>query len=101
MTGRTIESRPSGTAPTATCPACGRDGDDSYRLLLSPDDAAQALSISRSKLYRLIREGHVESVMLGGCRRIPVASLERLVEVLLSQARGTKGCPHSGPKEVA
>lgn len=59
---------------------------DAPRLLLSPNEAARALSVSRSKLYRLLREGHLQSVMLGGCRRIPVVSLERLVEDLLSVA---------------
>ncbi len=53
------------------------------KLLLSPAGAASALSISRSKVYRLLREGRLQSVMLGGNRRITVASLERLVDDLL------------------
>jgi excisionase family DNA binding protein len=52
------------------------------KLLLSPAGAASALSISRSKVYRLLREGRLESVMLDGNRRITVASLERLVDDL-------------------
>lgn len=98
------------TAPQA---ALGRPGrgrnlletpadDDAPRLLLSPDEAARALSVSRSQLYRLIREGRLRSVMLGGSRRIPVASLERLVEGLLSVAPSLdNGSPGSGaqPRE--
>ena len=56
------------------------------KLLLSPAGAASALSISRSKVYRLLREGRLESVMLDGNRRITVASLQRLVDDLLSVA---------------
>jgi excisionase family DNA binding protein len=56
------------------------------KLLLSPAGAASALSISRSKVYRLLREGRLESVMLDGNRRITVASLERLVDELLNVA---------------
>jgi len=53
------------------------------KLLLSPAGAASALSISRSKVYRLLREGRLESVMLDGNRRITVASLVRLIDDLL------------------
>ncbi len=56
------------------------------KLLLSPAGAAAALSISRSKVYRLLREGRLESVMLDGNRRITVASLVRLVDHLLDVA---------------
>jgi excisionase family DNA binding protein len=54
------------------------------KLLLTPNEAAHALAISRSKLYRLMREGRIESVMLGGNRRIAVDSLDRLIESLRS-----------------
>jgi hypothetical protein len=37
-------------------------------------------------VYRLLREGRLESVMLDGNRRIPVASLVRLVDDLLDVA---------------
>lgn len=56
------------------------------KLLLSPAGAASALSISRSKVYRLLREGRLESVMLDGNRRITMASLEKLVDDLLGVA---------------
>jgi excisionase family DNA binding protein len=56
------------------------------KLLLSPAGAASALSISRSKVYRLLREGRLESVMLDGNRRITMTSLERLVDDLLGVA---------------
>jgi excisionase family DNA binding protein len=56
------------------------------KLLLSPAGAASALSVSRSKVYRLLREGRLESVMLDGNRRITLASLQRLVDDLLDVA---------------
>ena len=53
-----------------------------FRLLLSPVEAAKALSVSRSKLYRLLKQGRLESVRLDGNRRIPVSSLESFVRSL-------------------
>lgn len=52
------------------------------KLLYTPTEAAQALGMSRTGFYRLIRLGEVESCKIGGLRRIPVAALERFVEAL-------------------
>jgi excisionase family DNA binding protein len=52
------------------------------KMLLTPEEAAEALSIGRSKLYELIGCGALESVRIGGSRRIPVDALERFVEAL-------------------
>lgn len=49
------------------------------KLLLSPAEAAEHLSIGRSKVYELIRLGQLRSVKIGGCRRIPQAALVDLV----------------------
>ncbi|MGI5162161.1 helix-turn-helix domain-containing protein [Microbispora sp. CA-102843] len=38
-------------------------------------EAAQALAISRSKLYQLIASGALDSVRINGSRRIPVSAL--------------------------
>ncbi len=45
------------------------------KLLLSPSEAAEALSIGRSKLYELLADGQLESVRIGACRRIPLAAV--------------------------
>ncbi|MFI9843985.1 helix-turn-helix domain-containing protein [Nonomuraea sp. NPDC051941] len=45
------------------------------RLLLTVAEAAEALSISRSKLYQLIASGAVDSIRIDGSRRIPVSAL--------------------------
>ena len=52
------------------------------KLLLTPVDAAAALSISRAKFYELLAAGTVGSVRIGGCRRIPVAALQAYIDGL-------------------
>jgi excisionase family DNA binding protein len=67
------------------------------RLLLTPDEAAAVLSIGRTKLYQLMKDGVVASVLIGGSRRIPSDALTRLVAEL-----DRTGCPtlddRSGPR---
>ena len=51
-------------------------------LLLTPEEAAKRLSISRSSVYELISKGSLESVTIGRSRRIPSAALKEFVEHL-------------------
>ena len=53
------------------------------RLLLTVPEAAEALAISRSKLYELFAAGLVRSVRIDGSRRVPVEELETYVIRLL------------------
>ena len=55
------------------------------RLLLTVPEAAEALAISRSKLYELLAAGLVRSVRIDGSRRVPVEALETYVATLLDQ----------------
>ena len=55
------------------------------RLLLTVPEAAEALAISRSKLYELFVAGLVRSVRIDGSRRVPVEELENYVTRLLDQ----------------
>jgi excisionase family DNA binding protein len=55
------------------------------RLLLTVPEAAEALAISRSKLYELIAAGLVRSVRIDGSRRVPVDALESYVAALLDR----------------
>ena len=55
------------------------------RLLLTVPEAAEALAISRSKLYELFAAGLVRSVRIDGSRRVPVEELENYVARLLDQ----------------
>jgi len=47
--------------------------------LYTPAEAAEALGISRSKLYQLLAAGRLESIRIGACRRIPVDALEQFI----------------------
>jgi excisionase family DNA binding protein len=53
------------------------------RLLLTVPEAAQALAISRSKLYELIASGALRSVRIDGSRRIPSDALTAYVNGLM------------------
>ncbi len=52
------------------------------KLLLTPNEAAKALSISRSKLYELIYQGRLSTVMIDTSRRIPTEALEEFIRHL-------------------
>jgi excisionase family DNA binding protein len=51
-------------------------------LLLRVEEAAEVLAIGRSKTYELIASGQLESVLIGGCRRVPTEALAAFVEHL-------------------
>lgn len=53
-------------------------------ILLRPERAAEMLNISRAKLYELLATGRIQSIKLGGSRRIPVAALQRFVDELIA-----------------
>ena len=55
------------------------------RLLLTVPEAAEALAISRSKLYELFAAGVVRSVRIDGSRRVPIEALETYIAHLLDQ----------------
>lgn len=54
------------------------------RLLLTPNEAATALGISRATLYPLLMRKEIPSIRVGGLRRVPVAALQRYIDDLLS-----------------
>lgn len=60
------------------------------RAALSPKEAAEVLGIGRVSLYRhvmpAVRSGAIQSLMIGGSRRILLASLLRWVERQSDQA---------------
>lgn len=56
------------------------------RLLLSVEQAAEVLSIKRTKMYELVGAGKVESVMIGKLRRIPTSALADYVTRLRAAA---------------
>jgi len=54
------------------------------RLLLTPNEAATVLGISRATLYPLLMRKEIPSIRIGGLRRVPVAALERYIDDLLT-----------------
>ncbi len=55
------------------------------KLLLTPEEAAQVLGVSRSKMYELIARRAVKSVKIGSLRRVPKSALEDYVSVLAGE----------------
>lgn len=49
------------------------------RLLITADEAAEALAICRNKVYELMRSGALPSVRIGSSRRVPVEALREFV----------------------
>jgi len=52
------------------------------KLLLTPIEAAETLSISRSLLYDLIMHKRIYNVKVGNARRIPCQALRAYVDAL-------------------
>lgn len=75
------------------------------KLLLTPEEAAEALSIGRSKLYQLLAAGALQSVTIGSSRRVPVEALRIFVDGIAGgdERAGTvgDGSTPSGAAHVA
>ncbi len=56
------------------------------KLLLTPNEAAAALSLGRTKIYQLIASGELRSITIERSRRIPVAALMDFIERLSGQS---------------
>ena len=52
------------------------------QLLLTPEEAARALGIGRTKLYKLLATEQLRSVRIDGSRRVTAAALEDFVRRL-------------------
>jgi excisionase family DNA binding protein len=57
-------------------------------LLLKPEQAAERLGISRSRVYKLISEGTLPSITIGKSRRVPADALRRWVKERQSEQAG-------------
>ena len=57
------------------------------RLLLTVDEVAEALALSRSTIYRLLKSGDLVATRIGTATRIPESSLRRFVETRTRTAR--------------
>ncbi len=48
-------------------------------MAMSPQDAARAIGISRSSLYRLMKQGRIRTVKLGRRTLVPTSALAELI----------------------
>lgn len=55
------------------------------QLLYTPEEAAASLNISRRKVYEMLRDGEIDSVKIGRCRRIPRVALDRFIAQLVEE----------------
>ncbi len=58
------------------------------KLLLTVEEAAQALALSRSLMYDLILTKQVESIKIGRSRRIPFGALSTYVSQQIMLQKG-------------
>jgi excisionase family DNA binding protein len=68
-------------------PLSSRGSDHNVRLLLTPEEAAEALGIGRTFLYRLLTRQQLYSIKLGSARRIPLKALHDFVDELAALQR--------------
>jgi excisionase family DNA binding protein len=66
----------------ASIPESEVNGNATEPLLVTAEQAVAPLSICRTKVYELLRNGELESVRIGTSRRIPAAALTEYVERL-------------------
>lgn len=52
--------------------------------MLTVEEAAKALRLSRTKTFSLLKDGSLRSVKIGRCRRVPVSALEAFVARLVA-----------------
>lgn len=57
-------------------------------VLLTVEDAAQALALGRTKIYELLETGTLRSVKIGRARRIPVDALHEFVRAIDAGSAG-------------
>ena len=62
---------------------------DRPRLMYRVEEAAELLSLSRDRIYQLIRSNQLRSVQVGGSRRIPARALEDYVARLMRGRAGS------------
>lgn len=53
---------------------------NNVRVMLTVDQAAQRLAVSRSHVYGMLRDGKIQGVKLGRARRIAAAEIDALIE---------------------
>ena len=57
-------------------------------LLYTPEETAEILSIGRSRVFDLLRNGSLRSVKIGASRRIPGPAITEFIESLSTDGQG-------------
>lgn len=52
--------------------------------MLTVEQAAEALALSRTKTFALLKDGSLRSVKIGRSRRVPVSALEAFIAGLVA-----------------
>lgn len=60
------------------------------KLLLTVEETAGVIGIGRTKVFELIASGVLESVRIGGARRVPTAAVADYVARLRAEAGGRR-----------
>jgi excisionase family DNA binding protein len=67
------------TSEGATTVETTTEAVEAARLLLRPEEVAQALGVGRTTVFELIRAGELRSVKIGKSRRIPTEAAREYV----------------------
>ena len=59
-------------------------------MLFSIEEVADILHIGRSTVFKLIKEGSIQSIKLGRSRRVPIDAMQNYVNDLISEASASK-----------
>jgi excisionase family DNA binding protein len=58
------------------------------RVMLTPEQAAEAIGIGRTTMYALIKSGEIESVRIGRLRRVPADAIDAYTQRLITEQIG-------------
>jgi excisionase family DNA binding protein len=58
------------------------------KLLLTVEEAAEAMSLGRTLMYQLVKDRQIRSIKVGRTRRIPTAALHEFVRRLSELEKG-------------
>ena len=77
------------------------DAPHNARLLLTTEEAAEVLNISRTTVYGLLRDGALRAVHIGRSTRLPHAELVRYVDALSADDATPPDEPRGAPTPIA
>lgn len=58
------------------------------RLMLTVEQAAEALGIGRTTMFALVKSGEIQSVRIGRLRRVPAAAIDAYTQRLINEQIG-------------